>query len=64
MNFKICISLVQNKIAEFFENSAMDDRFLKFDAIQNEIEILRMNLYSVKESSKLNIEFNISNPNK
>jgi len=40
------------KISEFFENSAMDDRLIKFDTISNEIDIVRLNLYSVKELSK------------
>ena len=46
-------NIVAGKISDFFENSAMDDRFLKFETISNEIDMIREKLFGVKEKSIL-----------
>lgn len=46
--------IVQEKLANFFYNSSMDDRFLKFDILTNELDVLRTKIFEVKEQSKFN----------
>lgn len=49
--------LVQEKLANFFYNSSMDDRFLKFDILTNELDVLRTKIFEVKEQSKYYLTF-------
>lgn len=52
MRVRFLLSSVQEKLANFFYNSSMDDRFLKFDILTNELDVLRNKIYQVKEQSK------------
>lgn len=52
MRVRFLLSSVQEKLANFFYNSSMDDRFLKFDILTNELDVLRNKIFQVKEQSK------------
>ena len=52
MRVRFLFSSVQEKLANFFYNSSMDDRFLKFDILTNELDVLRNKIFQVKEQSK------------
>ena len=41
---------LQEKIADFFEKSIMDECLLQFEHISNELDLVRAKLYEVQES--------------